>query len=34
VPYGSAFTGSNAPVQVPVPTSGGPAQFFSVRSSY
>ncbi len=33
-PYGSAITGSNGPVQIPVPTSSGPAQFFSVQSSY
>jgi hypothetical protein len=32
-PYGSAITGSNGPVQIPVPT-GGSAQFFSVQSSY
>jgi hypothetical protein len=34
VPYGAPFTGSNGAVQVLVPTTGGPAQFFSVQSSY
>ena len=32
LPYGSAFTASNGPVQILVPT-GGPGQFFSVQSS-
>jgi hypothetical protein len=32
LPYGSAFTASNGPVQILVPT-GGPVQFFSVQSS-
>jgi hypothetical protein len=31
-PYGSAFVGSNALVQIQVPTSGNTAQYFSVQS--
>jgi hypothetical protein len=35
LPYGAAVTGSNGPLQIIiVSTNGGPAQFFSVQSSY
>jgi len=35
LPYGSGFTGSNAPIQIVVPMGGvGPAQFFSVQTTY
>jgi hypothetical protein len=35
LPLGAAVTGTNGPVQVIIaPTNGGPAQFFSVQSSY
>jgi hypothetical protein len=33
LPYGGAFTGSNAPVQILIPTSSNSMQFFSVQSS-
>ena len=34
LPYGGALTGSNGPVQLLIPTSGNPQQFFSVQPSY
>jgi hypothetical protein len=32
--YGAVITGSNGPVQLLIPTTGNPQQFFSIQSSY